>query len=201
MLCVRDVMTPDPVTIGPEANLRDAVELLTQHGISGMPVVRGVRVLGTLSARDIIAFEASTPGVPTKRDGDEDVWVETTPLFADDTDTPPSAFFADLWEDAGVDVAERFRNTDSPEWDLLAEHTVDEAMSRGVLAVRPSSPLQAAAEFMKLTGAHRVLVIDGDRLVGIITPMDITRAVADHRLRDREYVWIGGRKGTHKTGE
>lgn len=201
MLCVRDVMTPDPVTIGPEANLRDAVELLTRHGISGVPVVRGGRVVGTLSARDIIAFEASTPGVPTERDDDDDVWVETAPLFTDDTDTPPSAFFADLWEDAGADVAERFRNTDSPEWDVLAEHTVDEAMSRGVLAVRPASPLQRAAEFMKLTGAHRVLVIDEDRLVGIITPMDITRAVAEHRLSDRVYVWVGGRKSTDTTDD
>ena len=184
MLCVCDVMTPDPVTIGPEANLRDAVELLTRHGISGVPVVRGGRVIGTLSARDIVAFEASTPGIPTERSGDDDVWIDTPALFADDTDTPPSAFFADLWEDAGADVVERFRNTDSPEWDLLAEHTVDEAMSRGVLAVRPSSPLRSAAESMRLTGAHRILVIDDERLVGIITPMDITRAVAEQRLSD-----------------
>lgn len=187
MLCVRDVMTPDPVTIGPEANLRDAVELLTLHGISGVPVVRGGRVMGTLSARDIITFEASTPGIPTERDDDDDVWVERAPLFADDSETPPSAFFADLWEDAGADVVERFRITDSPEWDLLAEHTVDEVMSRGVLAVRPASPLQTAAEFMKVTGAHRVLVVDDERLVGIITPMDITRAVADHRLGERTF--------------
>lgn len=182
MLCVRDVMTPDPITIGPEASLRDAVDLLTRHGISGVPVMRGERVMGTLSARDIIAFEASTPAVPTERNEPDDVWEETPPLFADDTDTPPSVFFADLWDDAGADVAERLRINDSPEWDLLAEHTVDEAMSRSVLAVRPGSPLQTAAEFMKLTGAHRVLVLDQDRLVGIITPMDIARAVAEHRL-------------------
>jgi CBS domain-containing protein len=182
MLCVRDVMTPDPVTIGPETNLRDAVELLTRHGISGVPVMRGGCVIGTLSARDIVAFEASMPGIPTERSSDDDVWVDT--LFADDGDTPPSAFFADLWEDAGADVVERFRNTDSPEWDSLAEHTVDEAMSRGVLAVRPSNPLRSAAECMRLTGAHRILVIDDERLVGIITPMDITRAVAEQRLTD-----------------
>ena len=194
MLCVRDVMTTDPVTIGPDTNLRDAVELLTRHGISGVPVVRGGYVVGTLSARDIVTFEASTPGVPTERD-DDDIWVESAPLFADDAETPPSAFFADLWEDAGADVAERFRNTDCPEWDLLAEHTVDEAMSRDILAVQPGSSVQAAAEFMKTSGAHRVLVIEQDHLVGIVTPMDITRAVAEHRLDERVYVWVGGHQG------
>jgi CBS domain-containing protein len=192
MLCVRDVMTTDPITIGPQANLRDAVELLTQHGISGVPVVRGGCVVGTLSARDIVTFEASTPGVPTER-GDDDVWDEGGRLFVDDAETSPSAFFAEFWEDAGADVTERFRITDSPEWDLLAEHTVDEVMSRDILAVRPSYPLQTAAEYMKRTGAHRVLVVEEQQLVGIVTPMDITRAVAEHRLNDRVYVFGNGR--------
>jgi CBS domain-containing protein len=199
MLCVRDVMTTDLVTIGPDANLRDAVELLTRYGISGVPVVRGGRVIGTLSARDIVSFEASIPGVPTTRDNDDDVWVDSEPLILDDADTPPAAFFAELWEDAGADVAERFRANGSPEWDVLGEHTVDEAMSRGVLAVRPSSAIQTAAELMKARGAHRVLVIDRDQLVGIVTTMDITRAVAEHRLHERHYVWVGGRKGSPKT--
>lgn len=182
MLRVRDVMTADPVTIGPDASLRDAVELLTRHAVSGVPVVRGRRVLGTLSARDIVAFEALTPGVPRERD-DEDVWVEPEPIILDDTDTPTSAFFADLWEDAGADVAERFRATDSPEWDVLAEHTVDEAMSPGVFAVQLTTSVEAAAEFMKMTGTHRVMVIHGNQLVGIVTTMDITRAVAEQRIR------------------
>jgi CBS domain-containing protein len=199
MLSVRDVMTTELVTIGPEANLRDAVELLTRYGISGVPVVLGQRVIGTLSARDIVSFEASTPGVPTTRSNDDDVWVDSEPLILDDADTPPAAFFSELWEDAGADVTERFRATDSPEWDLLAEHTVDEAMSRGVLAVRPSSSVQMAAELMKARGAHRVLVIDRDQLVGIVTPMDITRAVAEHRLQERHYIWVGGRKGAPRT--
>ena len=182
MLLVRDVMTTDLVTLSPEATLRDAVELLTRYSISGVPVIRGGRVVGTLSARDIVSFEASTPGVPTEREDRRDVWVESEPLLLDDADTPPAAFFAELWEDAGADVAERFRVSDSPEWDVLAEHTVDEAMSRGALAVKPETPVHVAAALMKVRGAHRVLVMDQDRLVGIITPMDITRAVAEHRL-------------------
>jgi CBS domain-containing protein len=186
MLRVRDVMTANPITIGAEANLRDAVELLTRNGISGVPVVRGSRVVGTLSARDIVTFEASTPGVPTER-ADEDVWVESPPLLFDDADMPASAYFVELWEDTGPDVAERIRITDSPEWDILAEHTVDEAMSHAVLAVHPSSAVQSAADYMKASGAHRVLVIDEGRLVGIVTTMDITRAVAENRLIERAH--------------
>jgi CBS domain-containing protein len=46
--------------------------------------------------------------------------------------------------------------------------------------------VQSAAEFMERTGAHRVLVVDGGRLVGIVTTMDITRAVAARDLPDRK---------------
>jgi CBS domain-containing protein len=192
-------MTADPITIGPEASLRDAVELLARYGISGVPVVRGRRIVGTLSARDIVAFVASIPGVPTERD-DDDVWMEGDPLFDDDDETPPAAFFSDLWENAGADVVERFRASESPEWDMLATRTVEEAMSPAVLAVRSSNPVLDAAEFMKRTGAHRVLVVDDQELVGIITPMDITRAVAEHGLSERKYVWVGAR-GPNRSGK
>jgi CBS domain-containing protein len=185
MLSVRDVMTRDPITIAPQATLRDAVDMLTMHGVSGLPVVaRGVPV-GTLSARDIVSFTSITPGVPTERDED-DLWDEAvvagTDSRDDDDDDVPGAYFADLWEGAGADVAERFRVSDSPEWDILNEHTVDEAMSRDVISVESSTPLDAAAESMQRVGAHRALVVDDCTLVGIVTTMDVTRAVADHRL-------------------
>ena len=37
---------------------------------------------------------------------------------------------------------------------------------------------------MQRSGAHRVLVGNGGRLLGIVTTMDITRAVAQETLRD-----------------
>ena len=45
MLTLRDLMTPAPVTIGPTASLRDAVEVLTTVGVNALPVTDGDRVL------------------------------------------------------------------------------------------------------------------------------------------------------------
>jgi IMP dehydrogenase len=42
-----------PVTIGPAEALRDALALMREHGISGVPVVEGERPVGILTARDI----------------------------------------------------------------------------------------------------------------------------------------------------
>jgi CBS domain-containing protein len=46
-----------------------------------------------------------------------------------------------------------------------------------------------AAANMERKGIHRVLVVDDQQLVGIVTTMDITRAVADHRLTNRTFVF------------
>ena len=39
MRTIRDVMRADPISIGPEATLHEAIELLIAHDISGLPVV------------------------------------------------------------------------------------------------------------------------------------------------------------------
>ena len=43
----------DPVTVGPMQSLREAVGIMRQHDISGVPVVEGTRPVGILTARDI----------------------------------------------------------------------------------------------------------------------------------------------------
>lgn len=59
---VKDVMTPDPVTVGPDEPLRQVADLLATHGISGLPVV-GVagEPLGVVSEADLILKEAGQP--------------------------------------------------------------------------------------------------------------------------------------------
>ena len=182
MLTVEQVMTSDVLVLSPETTLRDAVEALATRHVSGAPVISGGRVVGTLSASDVLSFEASMPGVPTEREASESL-LDDFVDWEDETD-PPASYFTDLWEDAGADAAERFSSTETPEWDVLTEHTVGEAMSHTVLAVPPSAPLQLAAEAMDQSGAHRVLVLDAGRLVGIVTTMDVTRVVALYAIAE-----------------
>jgi IMP dehydrogenase len=43
----------EPMTISPDAPVRDAVELTRAHGFSGFPVVEGKRVVGIVTGRDL----------------------------------------------------------------------------------------------------------------------------------------------------
>lgn len=103
MLELQDIMTRDVIALDPEMSLREALEILTTRHISGAPVVEAARVVGVLSAMDIIEFLATTPGVPDVIDA-----VEGDPRALDDPAEGSAPYFIDFWSDADDDVTERF---------------------------------------------------------------------------------------------
>jgi CBS domain-containing protein len=56
---VEDAMTRDVISVTPSSSLKTAVTLFLAHGISGLPVVEGGRLVGVLSESDIVAKETS----------------------------------------------------------------------------------------------------------------------------------------------
>ncbi len=46
-------MVVDPVTIDPEAPLARALDLMRQHGVSGIPVTKGSHLVGIVTSRDV----------------------------------------------------------------------------------------------------------------------------------------------------
>ena len=191
MLRLRDIMTTDVLTVSPELSIRDAMALFATRHVSGAPVAASGNVLGVVSGTDLMEFAASLPGVPSRRDETPDTpepWIRSEDEIVDDEEAP-MAYFADSWEDAGADVAERMKAIDGPEWNALEEHTVAEAMTRDLFALAPGTAVEMAADRMRMAGVHRVLVMQGDMLVGIVTTKDIADAVADHKLTTHRYVF------------
>lgn len=179
-LTLGDIMSQDVVIVSPETTLRDVLELLVGRGISGVPVAVRDKVVGVISARDLLEFEASNPGVPIGRPDPMDE-EETTPEWQDAQGTS-THYFWKMWDNSGADVLERFESSDSPEWDALEEHTVAEVMTRAVYALPPDAAVSKGARYMLSTGIHRVLVMTEDRLLGLVTTTDIVRAVAEERI-------------------
>ncbi len=194
MLKLRQIMTTDLVSVTPLTTLRDAMELLARRHVSGAPVLAGEKVVGVVTTADLIGFAASSPGVPTERDESAEPewrdWSEVPLPDTSDTENEPSGeFFTDLWEDAGADAAERMATVDTPEWNDLEEHEVREVMTRRLWALGPDDSVERAAELMHAAGIHRVLVVEDDHLVGIVTVTDIARAVAERKVKGRTYVF------------
>ena len=47
-------MTPDPITVAPDAPLEEAVALMLRHKISGLPVVEAEHVVGIVTVTDLL---------------------------------------------------------------------------------------------------------------------------------------------------
>jgi CBS domain-containing protein len=178
---VRDLMSTDVITVAPDLSLRAAAELFAARHLGGAPVMAGSRMVGVISTSDILAFETSTPDAAAamreradRERGPSEEWREG--------DDPPSAFFTDLWMDDDADVVRCVEATGSPEWDPLAEHTVADAMSRWVVSVAPETSVVTAARLMTSSRIHRVVVLDGERLCGVLSTLDLVRALGEGRV-------------------
>lgn len=186
MLTVRDIMSEELVTLETDDTLRDAMSALSRAGVGGAPVLSGGKLVGIVSATDLLAFAADEEPPPEeiRRQTGWGDWPET--MEWQEGDDPASAYFLDFWDDAGADTFVRSAETDSAEWDSLDEHTVDEVMSRGPLSVPPDATVKEAAGRMLEAELHRALVVEGERLLGIVTSEDIVRALAERGLEEEE---------------
>lgn len=175
---VRDVMTPAGAlaTVEPESTLREVAELLAARHVAGAPVLAGGRVVGVVSASDLLEFAASTEAT-----GDHPDWSDDDePLAWEEGGAAAVAFYEESWTgpDAGAALAE----APSRETNAFEEHTVAEVMSRGLVWTGPGATLREAAAAMRAAGVHRLLVLERGRLAGLVTATDVLGAVADGRL-------------------
>ena len=58
-LCVEDIMTTPVVTIGPEADIGQAIALMNQTGKRHIPVIEGNDIIGLVATTDIIRVLAT----------------------------------------------------------------------------------------------------------------------------------------------
>ncbi len=56
---VRDLMTENVHTIGPEASLKEAARRMVETGVSGLPVVEEGRLVGVITESDFVGAEAN----------------------------------------------------------------------------------------------------------------------------------------------
>lgn len=165
-----EIMSTDVVTVGPQASLRELVGVLRDEKVSGVPVIEGGRVVGVVSATDLLDFEFEQPPeeVPA--------WETVEEGAGDDSGGAPG-YYVGTW-DVSMDVLSRIHRQEDPAWDRLMEHTVSEVMTPVIHSLPPDEGVRSAAAYMVRHDIHRVLVLEGDELIGIASAMDIVRAVA-----------------------
>ena len=156
---VRDVMTVGVRCVGPQMKLQELEEVLLRDRISAAPVSDDGRVVGLVSRSDIVKH----------------LQVEQSQAEA------ISTFYLDPYDAEEVTPAdlERVAEAVASHWQNA---TVADVMTRGLIRVGPDEPLGSVARLMLERRVHRVLVMDGDALVGIVASLDLIRLFAEGRV-------------------
>ncbi len=72
---LRDIMTPQPITVNPEISLTDVLYLLNRYQLSRLPVTEGNKLVGIITRSDIIKVEAQ------QLSGDHDSLIQAGPSY------------------------------------------------------------------------------------------------------------------------
>lgn len=159
---VREVMRAEVVTVRPEMRLVELEEVLLRHRIQGAPVVSGGEVVGIVSRSDLVKH----------------LQVEQSQAEL------MSAYYLEPFDADSASEADRERvaQTVGARW---KDARVTDVMSRELLAIEPDAPLESAAKRMVERRVHRLLVMEGPRLVGLLSSLDFLRLVAEGRVELR----------------
>ena len=177
MSTVRGIMTRNPLSFTPETTIREAMETLCAEHVSGAPVVSGQRVVGVVSITDLLSFLVTT------RDGEEESPSPFTAAWEEREEEAEDESIQERTRDSEIldDWAEKtdglLDETQPGSRALLDQHVLEEVMTTDVVSVPSRANIKAAAALMQKHGIHRVLVIDGNMLKGIVSSLDVAGAL------------------------
>ena len=146
---VAEIMTREPIVVTPTTPLKEAIQVLAERHISGLPVVdeQGVLV-GVISESDLMWQETGAEPPPYVMVLDSIIYLQN-----------PHKYEQEIHKALG--------------------QTVGEVMTSHVITIRSNKSLPEAAQALQQKQVHRLPVVDdAGKLIGILTRGDIIRAMA-----------------------
>lgn len=150
MRTAQDIMTTEVITIGPEADITEAVKILLDKGVNGLPVVdESGHLVGILCQSDLVRMQKSLP-IPslfTLLDG-----------------------FVPLSSSALLEA----------EVKRIAASKVSDAMSTKVVTIGPDMTIDEIAALMVDKKFHTLPVTDNGKLLGVVGKKDVIKTLIPH---------------------
>jgi CBS domain-containing protein len=146
---VADLMTRDVITVAPHTPIQEAIRILADRRIGGLPVIDDNRQLvGILSETDLM-WQATGVNPPAY------IVLLDSVIYLEN----PTKYERELHKALG--------------------QTVGEVMTSKVISIEPEKPLSEAAKVMHDKRIHRLPVVnEAKEVIGIVTRSDILRALA-----------------------
>ncbi|UTF48780.1 CBS domain-containing protein [Desulfomicrobium sp. ZS1] len=150
MRTAQDIMTTEIITISPEADISEAVKILLDKGVNGLPVVDSTgQLVGILCQSDLVRMQKSLP-IPslfTLLDG-----------------------FVPMSSSALLEAEVR----------RIAASKVSDAMSAKVVTIGPDMTIDEIAALMVDKKFHTLPVTNKGQLLGVVGKKDVIKTLIPH---------------------
>ncbi len=155
---IKELMIQEVLTFSESETLESAARKMTEQRISGGPVIdENMNLIGILSETDILKH--------MKVLVDDEVGMR----YLSDTTHSLSLF---------VMLAERDHEVRDAVLKRLRETLVKMAMTTNVIMAKPNDTIESVAALMIKHNVNRVPIVDGEKLIGIVTKSDFARLIA-----------------------
>jgi CBS domain-containing protein len=146
---VADVMTPNPVSVGPTTVLKEAIQLMADRHIGGLPVIdEAQQLVGILSESDLM-WQATGVDMPAY------ILLLDSVIYLKN----PNQYTQEIHKALG--------------------QLVSDVMTARVITIGPGKSLREAAHLMHEKRIRRLPVVDDQgQVVGMLTRGDIVREMA-----------------------
>lgn len=157
-LIAKDIMNPSVISVEEDLSVHELANFFTEKMISGAPVVnKDGKLVGVVSLSDIVRNdERRTAIVNDKRESD---------------------YYLSGWEDNLN--SDEIQELHLEEDDSL---TVRNIMTPLIFKVKETELISAMSDIMIGGRIHRLLVTRDEKVVGIITTLDMLKAIRDHAI-------------------
>ena len=144
-MTVKDIMTTNLITIRPETSLREITQLLLENHISGLPVIDN---------------EGNLVGIVSEGDL---IYKEVATQSLDTLSIISALIHSD-----GVQEYRKAANN-------ILELTAADIMSSKVVSFSPDTSIQRVGQIMLEFHIKRIPIVEGKKLIGIVSRADIIR--------------------------
>lgn len=151
-------MTKDPITIDPATSIGKATEILRTEHIGGLPVTKGLKLVGIITESDVLNLLTRT------RDLSEDLWLPS----------PLEVIEVPIRELMNLEKTREALSN-------ISEKPVSSIMTEKVLTISPEDSIEDAARIMLKQGVNRLVVLENEAVAGIVTRADIIEGIAKNK--------------------